>query len=372
MAETVWVELPEGRRYPIHVGPGVRGLLAAEIKRLSDVSRVAVIADRRVADLHLDRLLAALPGKPTVLTFPPGEASKSLATFESLLGGLADARIERSDLVVTFGGGVAGDLGGFVAACWLRGVRFIQVPTTIEAAVDASVGGKTAVNHAAGKNLIGAFHQPSAVLIDTDFLSTLDARDYTAGLAESIKHAAIRDPDFLTWHEQHAVAIVAREPQVLTPLIARNCTIKADVVARDEREANLRAILNYGHTLGHAFELLLHYELRHGECVALGMLAENALAENALAEKTRAKRGGGLDPAVSRRLREIIAQLGLPTRLPRALAAADVLAACRSDKKNKAGRITFVILEGLGAPVCFSTADDADIVAALETVQPAP
>jgi 3-dehydroquinate synthase len=361
VTETVWVELPEQRRYPIHVGSGVRARLGAEIARLSDVSRVAVIADQHVAELHLDRLLAALPGQPTVLTFPPGEPSKSLATFERLLGELADARIERSDLVVTFGGGVAGDLGGFVAACWLRGVRFMQVPTTIEAAVDASVGGKTAVNHAAGKNLIGAFHQPSAVLIDTDFLGTLAARDYTAGLAESIKHAAIRDPDFLTWHEQHAAAIVARDPQVLTPLIARNCTIKADVVARDEREAHLRAILNYGHTLGHAFELLLDYELRHGECVALGMLAENALAQ----------RCGRLDAAVAQRLHASIAQLGLPTRLPRALPPADVLAACRLDKKNKAGRITFVILDGLGVPVRFASAEDADIVAALASVQPA-
>lgn len=353
------VELAE-RGYPIHIGAGTRRELAALVHDLGGAPRVAVIADQRVADLHLDRAVEALETRPTVLRFPAGEASKSLHRAERLYAELANAGIARRDLIVTLGGGVAGDLGGFVAATWMRGVRFLQMPTTLLAAIDASIGGKTGVNHPAGKNLIGAFHQPIAVLVDVDFLETLPQRDHVAGLAESVKHAVIRDAALLEWHEQHAEEIVAREPEVLEELIARSCAIKADVVARDEREDDLRMILNHGHTIGHALEHLLSYELRHGECVALGMLVENELA----------RMRGMLADGPGKRITAIIERLGLPTRLPRALAADEVAETCGLDKKVRGGAVNFVLLRGLGAPERIADISDEEIAEALRVVQP--
>ncbi len=328
--------------------------------RLGNITQSAIIADKRVADLHLKRALAGFELRPLVLTFPPGEASKSLRSVERLCRRLAKARFERDGVIIALGGGVAGDLAGFVAATWLRGVRFIQVATTLLAAVDASVGGKTGVNLAAGKNLVGAFHQPQAVIIDVEFLKTLDARDMAAGLAESVKHAVVKDPAFLSWHEDHADAIVGRDEAVLSDLIARNCEIKAAVVAKDEREAGLRAILNHGHTIGHAIEHLLDYELRHGECVALGMLAENELscARN------------WLPRADAERIRALLARLGLPDRLPRSLSAEAVCATCRVDKKVRGAAVNFVLVRALGDPVRVADISDAEIAAAIGTIQP--
>jgi len=353
------VQLGE-RAYPIYIGAAACDQLANVIRELPGVSRVALIVDERVAGLHLDRALQHLKLPVETLTFPPGEQSKTLRQAESLYDGLARARIGRRDLVITLGGGVAGDLGGFVAATWLRGVRFVQMPTTLQAAIDASIGGKTAVNHPTGKNLIGVFHQPAAVIVDIGFLETLPQRDYVAGLGESVKHAVIRDAEFLEWHEREAEKITGRAPDVLEELIARNCEIKADVVARDEREADLRMILNYGHTLGHAIEHVLGYELRHGECVALGSLAENELA-----------RARGLLPgAVAERIRDVIRRLGLPERLPRPLAPADVIAACQMDKKVRGGAVQFVLPQDLGVPTCVTDVTDDEIVAALGAIQP--
>jgi 3-dehydroquinate synthase len=296
-----------------------------------------------------------------VVRFPSGEASKSLHQAERLYSELASARVSRRDLIVTLGGGVAGDLGGFVAATWMRGVRFIQIPTTLLAAVDASVGGKTGINHAAGKNLIGAFHQPAAVLIDIDFLETLPPREYVAGLAESVKHAVIRDATLLEWHEQHLDQIIARQPDVQEGLITRSCEIKAEIVAQDERENDLRMILNHGHTIGHALEYLLDYELRHGECVALGMIVENELA----------RRRGVLSNDTAQRIATLIERLGLPTRLPRALAPEAVVDTCGLDKKARAGAAHFVLLQGLGQPLRVADVADEEIAAALQIVQPA-
>lgn len=357
--QTVSLKLAD-RGYPILIGSGTRQRLGELVRELGGAARVAVIADQRVADLHLDRAIAALNPKPAVLRFPAGEVSKSLPRAERLYTELANAQIARRDLIVTLGGGVAGDLGGFVAATWMRGVRFLQMPTTLLAAIDASIGGKTGVNHAAGKNLIGAFHQPVAVLVDVDFLETLPQRDYLAGLAESVKHAVIRDPALLEWHEQNAKEIVARHPEVLEDLIARNCRIKADVVARDEREDNLRMILNHGHTIGHALEHLLSYELRHGECVALGMLVENELA----------RMRGMLADETARRITAIIERLGLPTRLLRAVSAEEVAETCGLDKKVRGGAVNFVLLRGPGAPERVADISDEEIAAALRKVQP--
>lgn len=346
--------------YDVLVGPGVCGSLDANISRLNGVRRIAIIADARVAELHLETLTASLSESPTVLLFPPGEASKTLAQAAQLYDGLAAAQMERGDLIVTFGGGVAGDLGGFVAATWLRGVRYIQVPTTVEAAVDASVGGKTAVNHPIGKNLIGAFHPPSAVVIDTDFLATLPQRDFVAGLAESVKHAVIRDAAFLAWHENNIGPIVARDSTASVELIARNVSIKAAVVEADEHEARLRQILNYGHTLGHAIEHVLDYELRHGECVALGMIAENEIAA----------RRGLLERDVAARIEGVLAALGLPARLPRAVDLSKIVARTRHDKKVAGGAVTFVLLHALGEPVWVNDVRDEEIAAALTRITP--
>lgn len=356
----VTVNLGE-RSYPIVVGVGARERLPSLVDAVGGVGKIAVVADARVADLHLDTLEPCLPGLAAVLQFPPGEESKTLGTIASLLDGLAESRLERGDLVVTFGGGVAGDMGGFAAACWLRGIRFLQVATTVEAAVDASVGGKTGVNHAAGKNLIGAFHQPSGVVIDTDFLETLEPRDFIAGLAESVKHAAIRDPALLAWHEERASALLERDDQSLTELIARNCAIKADVVAQDEREAGLRAILNYGHTIGHAIEKLSAFEVRHGEAVALGIVAENAIAEQR----------GLMAADDAARIRALLEQLGLPTRLAGTLEPEEVIDVCRLDKKNRGGAIHCVVVRTWGVTERLADVRPDEIRAGLAAIQPA-
>lgn len=322
--------------------------------------QVVIIADQAVADLHLQGLAACLPTDPLVLTFPPGEASKSVDTVQRLYAELARACIERGATIVTFGGGVAGDLGGFVAATWLRGVRYVQVSTTLLSAVDASVGGKTGVNLPRGKNLVGAFHQPETVIIDTEFLQTLSDRDFTSGLAESVKHAVVLDPAFLAWHRERVDALRARDEDAVAELIARNCELKAKIVVQDEREAGLRAVLNHGHTVGHAIEHLLEYRLRHGECVALGMVAENELACNR----------GLLDPVTSRRIGELLSRLGLPTRLPYPVDADDVIQACRLDKKARGGAFNFVLIRQIGGPVQVTDVSEAELARALRPIQP--
>jgi 3-dehydroquinate synthase len=321
--------------------------------------KVAIIADRHVADLHLQKLTPWLPPECVLLTFPPGEKSKSHAQALSLYHGLATAQIERGDMVITFGGGVAGDLGGFVAATWLRGIAYIQVATSLLAAVDAAVGGKTAVNLPEGKNLVGVFHQPQAVVIDTDFLETLPQREFLSGLAESVKHAVIRDPDFFAWHEQHAAALVNRDGDAISTLIERNCEIKADVVAHDERETGVRVILNHGHTIGHALEHLLKYELRHGECVALGMLVENELAS----------RRGLLSRADADRIRALLSRLGLLQRLPHSVEPQAVASLCGVDKKVVGGAVNLVLIRGLGQPERVSDVTPAEIVQAIPSIQ---
>lgn len=354
------------RSYPILIGDGAAAHLPKLLATHGGQKQVVVVADETVFRLHGAALSAALPSV-TALTFPAGETSKSLTQVERLCDELARLRVERDGLLIAFGGGVAGDLGGFVAAAWLRGIAFIQVPTTLLAAVDASVGGKTGVNLRAGKNLVGAFHQPRAVVIDTRFLATLPRRDFAAGLAESVKHAAIREPAFLDWHEVHAEVFATfpketangKAADIVAGLIGRNCAIKAAVVGCDEREAGLRAILNYGHTIGHAFEHVLEYELRHGECVALGMRVENEIA----------RRRGWLSATDAERIAALLDRLGLPARLSRALDPADVWSACQVDKKVRDGRVNFVLLRALGQPERVADVTEGEVAAALPAVQ---
>lgn len=347
------------RSYSVVIGPGMTVELGRWLESKGDPGRAVVLADETVLTLHgtaLEQSLGALPTIPV----PPGERSKSLATAARVYDRLAALRVERGDVLITFGGGVVGDLGGFVAATWLRGIRFVQVPTTLLAAVDASVGGKTGVNHPAGKNLIGAFHQPSGVFVDVGYLGTLPGRDYAAGIAESVKQALIRAPEFVAWHEEHVDGLIRRDPDDLVELIRRNCAIKAGVVSADEREQGLRAILNYGHTIGHALETHLDYAWRHGECVGLGMLAENAIAVGR----------GWMRETDADRVRSLLAGLGLPVHLPFGVSEERIIGLCRLDKKVRGGSIHFVLLRGIGDPVRVSDVSDEEIGRALDAIRP--
>lgn len=363
MMPRVSVDLPgeaAGRSYEVIIGPGVRAELGDVLAQVG-ARRAVVVADARVAALHLDETLAQCSIPVTPLTFPPGEHSKSLATAEQLYDGLAAAGMTRGDVLLTLGGGVAGDLGGFVAATWMRGIRYVQIPTTLEAAIDASIGGKTAVNHASGKNRIGAFHQPIAVIVDTDCLGTLPLRDMRGGLAESVKHALIRDAAFFDWQERHVEGVLGAErpSHTLVELIARNCRIKASVVAADEREAGTRMDLNFGHTIGHAIEHLVGYRLRHGECVGLGMLAACEVS-----------RGRGLiDAGVVARVRGLLEKIGLPVRLAEPLDVPRVVAETQRDKKRIGDALHFVLLAGIGRVMRVTDVRDEEIEAGLEVIR---
>lgn len=352
----VMVELG-ARRYPIRIGSGLlaRGDVGAVIRGRD----VLVVSDRHVAPLYLARVEAALAGKRIGrCILPPGEGEKTLARFGDAIAALAELGANRDATVVALGGGVVGDLAGFAAACWMRGVDFVQLPTTLLAMVDSSVGGKTAVDLPQGKNLVGAFHQPSAVIADIDTLATLPMRELRAGLAEVVKYGAIRDPAFFAWIEHHAAALLARDPAALIEAVERSCRHKAEVVARDERESGERALLNFGHTFGHALETASGYgQLLHGEAVAIGML---------MAARLSAARGHA-PPEDAERLARLLAQLGLPRLPPRALDPAALLELMRMDKKSVSGQLRLVLWRGLGQAELVQGVPDADLLRILDT-----
>ena len=294
-----------------------------------------IVSNETVAPLYAARVEALLHGRAVHrIDLPDGEAHKNMASFSAVLDALAEQRAARDTTVIALGGGVVGDIAGFAAASYMRGVPFIQVPTTLLAQVDSSVGGKTGINHARGKNLVGAFHQPRLVLIDTDTLATLPDRELKAGLAEVIKHGAIADAEFFAWLEDHVEALLARDAAALAHAIRRCCEIKAAIVAEDEREEGRRAVLNFGHTFGHAIENSLGYgEWLHGEAVAVGMLLAAEL--------------GNLDDAARARLRKLVAAAGLPLAPP-ALAAATLRRAMGMDKKARSGVLRFIVLDAIG------------------------
>ncbi len=349
------VEVPGNPPYTITIGPG----LLEDGARLCATLRgrhALLVSDDNVAPLHADRvqaaLLAAAPGLAiSRFVIPAGEQEKTLARFAQMLHALATLGATRDAAVIALGGGVVGDLAGFAAACWMRGIDVIQLPTTLLAMVDSSVGGKTAVDLPAGKNLVGAFHPPRAVIADITVLRTLPDRELRAGLAEVVKYGAIAaslDPDdvgFLAWLEAHAEALLAREDTVLVEAIARCCAFKAAVVARDPLERGDRALLNFGHTFGHAIETEQGYAgthgdgLNHGEAVAVGMVLAARLS-TAL----------GLAPAAdAERLRVLLHRLGLPTALPAGLSPDALLARMRLDKKADATGIRFILWDGVRA-----------------------
>lgn len=347
--------------YPVHVEPGVLERLDELVGRHLPRRRVALIADDTVYHLLRERRLAGARWDGAALTFPAGERSKTRDTWSRLTDELLRLGFGRDSGIVALGGGVAGDLGGFVAATYMRGIPYAQVPTTLLAMLDASVGGKTGVDTDEGKNLIGAFHPPVAVLADPLVLATLPEREYRAGLAEAVKHGLIADREYFGWMERNVEPLLARDPAVLQHLVGRSVEIKAEVVSEDEREAGRRAILNAGHTVAHALERATEYRLPHGEAVALGLLAEATLAT-----------GLGLaTPEAGARVAALLERLGLPTRLE-PLPEERVLQAMESDKKNRAGGIRFALPRGLGTmgtgPEWTTEAGDPAIRAALRAI----
>lgn len=347
MTHELQVELGE-RRYPIHIGAGLldaSSLYAPHIRG----SQVMIVTNTTIAPLYLARLEQALAGyQIRSVVLPDGEAFKTLEVMQRIITGLLDARFDRGCTLVALGGGVIGDITGFAAACYQRGVDYLQVPTTLLAQVDSSVGGKTAVNHPLGKNMIGAFHQPRCVIADTDTLHTLPDRELHAGIAEVIKYGLIRDRDFLAWLRLHLPALVARDGQSLAYAIDRSCRNKAEVVAADERESGERALLNLGHTFGHAIETGLGYGVwLHGEAVAAGMCMAADLSS----------RLGWLTAADVAEVDALMGGAGLPTRAPQALAPDRMLELMAVDKKAKNGRIRLVLLKELGRAVVSSDYD---------------
>jgi 3-dehydroquinate synthase len=354
------VHVPLGdRSYNIEIGAGTLGDAHSRLAALGFRNMYVVICDTNLEPTHAQtfaRGLADKGGRVALLVVPAGEGSKSLPKYGGLLEQMLEIGIDRQTVVVALGGGVIGDLAGFVAASYARGLPFFQVPTTLLAMVDSSVGGKVGINLPNGKNMVGAFWQPKGVLIDTDVLSTLPDREYRAGLAEVVKYGVILDADFFAWLEGHIAEINAREPAALRHIIARSCELKADVVRQDEREeTGLRAVLNYGHTFAHAYETLTNYQtLLHGEAVSLGMLCASRLAE----------RLGRIGADVTARQLALLTALSLPTTPP-TVAAEAMLAAMSRDKKAQAGKLRFVLPTRLGHVELVDGVDPAEVRAVL-------
>ncbi|MBA2721963.1 MAG: 3-dehydroquinate synthase [Methylibium sp.] len=337
--ETVDIALGE-RGYPIRIGNGLIGE-ATSFDGVPKSALAMVVTNTTVAPLYAQPLIAALRkrhARVELIQLPDGEHHKDWATLNLIFDALLTHGADRKTVLYALGGGVVGDMTGFAAASYMRGVPFVQVPTTLLAQVDSSVGGKTGINHPRGKNMIGAFHQPLAVVADLDTLATLPERELRAGLAEIIKYGPIADAEFFGWMEEHLDALLAREAAALRYAVRRSCEIKAEVVAHDEREAGLRAILNYGHTFGHAIEAGLGFGTwLHGEAVACGMVMAADLSV----------RLGHLPDESAQRIARLIERAGLPIVGPR-LGAEQYLALMRLDKKAEDGEIRFVVVDSLG------------------------
>jgi 3-dehydroquinate synthase len=349
------------RRYPLLIGAGFLDDATAWRDAIRG-GHALIVTDGNVAPLYAQRLRDALahgadtPLQIDTLVLPAGEAHKNLDAFAQVLDALVRLGATRDACVLALGGGVVGDIAGFAAACWMRGIDCIQVPTTLLAMVDSSIGGKTGVDHAAGKNLIGAFHQPRAVIADLTTLATLPDRELRAGLAEVVKTSCIGDTDFFAWLEVHADALLARDSDALTYAISTCCRFKTGVVERDERETGERALLNFGHTFGHALEAEAGYgTLLHGEAVAIGMLLAARLATQL----------DMADAADTERLRALLQRLGLPLTRPSRLDAHALLARMRLDKKNRAGNLRLILWRGIGRAEIVTGVEDAALLAVL-------
>jgi len=348
-AATVEVELGD-RTYPIYIGSGL--LAGGDLLRKHVPGNTAlVVTNETVAPLYLDRVVAALSEggeiRVEVVILPDGEEHKNMDVLMKVFDKALDARLDRQTTFVALGGGVIGDMTGFAAASYQRGVHFVQIPTTVMAMVDSSVGGKTGVNHPSGKNMIGAFYQPKCVLIDTETLSTLPDREYASGMAEVVKYGLIRDADFFVWLEKHVDALMKRDDALVVRAIERSCVNKAQVVALDEREGGVRATLNLGHTFGHAIETGIGYgEWLHGEAVSVGtvMAADMSL------------RLGWIDESVAARTLDLLKKFNLPVDVPECMTVETFEKLMAVDKKAANGKLRLILLKGeLGG--CVFTAD---------------
>jgi 3-dehydroquinate synthase len=359
------VTVPLGRRsYPIFTGSGIASHLPALCKSVGLCGQPVVVTDRNVLAARAGEIESwkrewgeDLP----LYSFEPGEEHKTLRDLEHLFTFLLERKADRKSFLVAFSGGVAGDMTGFAAACYLRGIDFVQVPTTLLSMVDSSVGGKTAVDHPLGKNMIGAFHQPRLVLADSSCLDTLPGREYTAGLAEVVKYGVIRDSAFFTWLEANVDAIRAKDPDAVSRMVSTSCACKAAIVAEDEREDGVRALLNLGHTFGHALETVAGYGiLLHGEAIALGMLCAGRLALER----------GLWKASDETRQRSLIAALGLPVRLPDGLPLDldAVWEAMSRDKKARSGSARFVLPTGIGSAEVVSDVSSAQATSAWSAI----
>ncbi len=358
--ETVRVNLAE-RSYDIQIGAGHLAEAGRFLIDRAKVTHVVLVTDENVHKPHAMRVAESFGEQDIevdVIVVTPGEESKSLDVAASLWQGMLELGADRKTVVAAVGGGVVGDLAGFIAATYARGLRFLQVPTSLLAQVDSSVGGKVGIDLPNAKNMVGAFLQPLGVLIDTAALDTLPDNEYRAGLAEVVKYGAILDAEFFQSLEENVAAVNRRDSQVLSRVVARCCRLKADVVEKDGREeTGLRAVLNFGHTFGHAFETLLGYgTMLHGEAVAVGMVCAARLAE----------RLGRVDADVTTRLRNLLESLGLSTAVPR-LAPQKILDAMMHDKKVQHGRLRFVLPDRMGHVELVGEIDAADVRAALQS-----
>ncbi len=345
------------RAYPIWIGAG----LLDDAARWRDAiggRHVLVVSDENVAPRYARKVSEGLPAKSlTQLVFPPGEAYKTLASCAATFDALAAMGASRDATIIALGGGVIGDMAGFAAACWMRGIAFVQMPTTLLAMVDSSVGGKTAVDLPQGKNLVGAFHQPRAVVIDTNTLQTLPERELRSGLAEVVKYGALGDAGFFAWLERNVDALLLRDPQALATAIETSCLAKAGIVARDETEQGERALLNFGHTFGHALETAAGYgSLLHGEAIAIGMVLAARLS-------ARLQRAGTADAT---RLQVLLQRCGLSTALPAGTDVRRLLDLMRLDKKNLSGRLRLILWRGVGRAEIVADVDEAALREVLE------
>lgn len=356
-SEIVTVELGD-RAYPIHLGREILGTLPDLVAQSGVRGKLGIVTDTNVGPLYADqvkKMLVDAGYKVAVHAMPAGEPNKRMAAIEAICGTFLAEGLDRTSLVLALGGGVVGDVAGYAAASFMRGIPFLQIPTTIVAQVDSSVGGKTGVNHPLGKNTIGAFHQPLGVLIDMALLETLPDRELRAGLAEAIKHGIIADEALFSFMEANAEGILAKAPEALAVPIRRSCEIKAAVVAGDEKEHGARANLNYGHTFGHAIESVTNYEVfLHGEAIALGMVAAGALAR-AL---------GLVDDEFVARQRGIFEAYGLPVQWPE-LPADAVIQAMQKDKKVRAGTLKFIVADRMGHVIHRTDVTEAQVRQAL-------
>lgn len=350
----------------IRFGTPTRQRLNAQSLGTPMKTRCVLLTDQTVGLLYAADFAAALiDGGLTVHEhqMKPGDQAKNLCELERVYDALAKADVGRDGLVIALGGGMVSDLAGFAAATWMRGIAWVAVPTTLEAMVDACIGGKTAINLPSGKNLVGAFHHPKLVLVNSEYLRTLPPREVRAGLAESIKHALLFDEPFFMEHERHAEEILALEAGTMLHLVSTNIRLKAEIVRRDPCEqSGERMLLNFGHTIGHAVEAASGYALRHGECVALGMLAACRIAEGRKM----------LDAAVVNRAESLLQRFNLPTRVPESMEAESIFSFMHRDKKYRGGRIRFVLLRGIGKPEVVDDISEAEIREGVESIRGRP